>query len=544
MRFTLQDVLVKLPDAKKHRTGYQACCPAHDDTNPSLSITETDGKVLLKCHAGCNYESIVKVLGLWETSLPQSSKVAKKEVAAYGYHDSSGRLVYEVVRFEPKAFLQRRVEADGRRIWDMKGVQRFLYRLPAVLEAVKKGEIIYITEGEKDADNLNSLGVVATTNPGGASKWQDSFSEDLSGANVVVVVDRDEAGAKHAIKLKAELEPICQSIRFVQAKDGKDASDHIVAGFGLDDFVPFGFARTSTGLLTLQQLYELPPEDVSWTVDDLLPKGSLSILIAKPKVGKSSLIRELVRDVALGETFLNRNVDQGPVIYLAFEERIHSVREAFESMAVPPDAQILLTTSKMDCPDVETLTKLIAEHKPSLVIIDTLIRFCQVQDLNDYVGVTRAMEPLAELARSSGCSILVSHHGKKGETENNGDSALGSTALFGMVDTLIRIRVDGQNRRIISTEQRYGDSLESSMLSMDRATKRVRIEGSLHQDRMAVLRAEIFDLFTGAPIPLPMIRAVVKDNKVPQLLNEMVAEGILKRTGSGKKNSPFEFELI
>jgi hypothetical protein len=61
---------------------------------------------------------------------------------------------------------------------------------------------------------------------------------------------------------------------------------------------------------------------------------------------------------------------------------------------------------------------------------------------------------------------------------------------------------------------------------------------------MAALRVEILDLFTGAPIPLSMIRAVIKDNKVPQLLNEMVAEGILKRTGSGKKNSPFEYELI
>jgi hypothetical protein len=60
---------------------------------------------------------------------------------------------------------------------------------------------------------------------------------------------------------------------------------------------------------------------------------------------------------------------------------------------------------------------------------------------------------------------------------------------------------------------------------------------------MAALRVEILDLFTGVPIPLSMIRAVIKDNKVPQLLNEMVAEGILKRTGSGKKNSPFEYEL-
>ena len=543
MSFTLQDVLAKLPSAKKNGTGYQACCPAHDDKNPSLSVTEKHGTVLLHCHAGCKYEAIVRALGLWETSPQKPPKIEKQEVAAYGYHDASGQIVYEVVRYDPKDFRQRRVEPDGRRVWGAKDVQKVLYRLPAVLEAVRKGEVIYITEGEKDADNLNSLGVVATTNSGGASKWEDSYTADLSGSHVVVVVDRDDAGTKHALKLKVELEPVCKSIHFVRAKEGKDASDHLAAGFGLDDFVPFGFPRTGTGLMSLAALYELPPEEVSWTVEGLLPTGSLSILIAKPKVGKSSLIRELVRDVALGETFLGREVDPGLVIYLAFEERIHSVREAFESMAVPQDAQILLTVDKSDCPDVETLVKLIEKHKPSLVIIDTLIRFCKVQDLNDYVGVTRAMEPLAELARSSGCSILVSHHGKKGETENNGDSALGSTALFGMVDTLIRIRVDGQNRRIISTEQRYGDSLESSMLSMDRSTKRVHIEGSLHQDRMKSIRADILDLFNGAPISLPVIRGVIKDNKVPQLLNEMVAEGVLKRTGSGKKNSPYEFEL-
>jgi hypothetical protein len=61
---------------------------------------------------------------------------------------------------------------------------------------------------------------------------------------------------------------------------------------------------------------------------------------------------------------------------------------------------------------------------------------------------------------------------------------------------------------------------------------------------MKSIRADILDLFNGAPISLPVIRGVIKDNKVPQLLNEMVAEGILKRTGSGKKNSPYEFELI
>ena len=31
-----------------------ARCPAHEDKNPSLSVSERDGKVLLKCHADCD----------------------------------------------------------------------------------------------------------------------------------------------------------------------------------------------------------------------------------------------------------------------------------------------------------------------------------------------------------------------------------------------------------------------------------------------------------------------------------------------------------
>jgi hypothetical protein len=58
-------VLAQLPGAKPHGKGWRAHCPAHDDHDPSLDLDEgDDGRALLKCHAGCTQEAIVKALGL------------------------------------------------------------------------------------------------------------------------------------------------------------------------------------------------------------------------------------------------------------------------------------------------------------------------------------------------------------------------------------------------------------------------------------------------------------------------------------------------
>ena len=48
-----------------------ACCPAHDDRNPSLSVSDKNGKILVKCWAGCTQEEVIGALrgmGLWHTA--------------------------------------------------------------------------------------------------------------------------------------------------------------------------------------------------------------------------------------------------------------------------------------------------------------------------------------------------------------------------------------------------------------------------------------------------------------------------------------------
>ena len=144
---TLQAVLDRLDGVIKSSSGYIAKCPAHEDREPSLSITEAaDGKVLLNCFAGCAYEDVRSALGF---SKPVPVRSSKKIVATYDYLNADGDLRYQVVRYEPKDFRQRRPDGKGDWLWNMKGIETCLFRLPELLAAKAKGSgAVFIVEGE------------------------------------------------------------------------------------------------------------------------------------------------------------------------------------------------------------------------------------------------------------------------------------------------------------------------------------------------------------------------------------------------------------
>ena len=94
---------------------FQARCPAHDDRSPSLSIgVGLNGKVLLRCHAGCSVEAIVEAIGLEMADLfleRTSYSDSPGPESTYDYTDSAGALLFQVVRFPGKKFRQR--QPDG-----------------------------------------------------------------------------------------------------------------------------------------------------------------------------------------------------------------------------------------------------------------------------------------------------------------------------------------------------------------------------------------------------------------------------------------------
>jgi hypothetical protein len=98
-------------------------------------------------------------------------------VKTYDYCDENGTLLFQVVRFEPKGFRQRRPDGRGGWIWNLQDTRRVPYLLPDLVKVVAAGETIYVPEGEKDVDNLRAIGFAATTNPGGCKKWCSEYSE-------------------------------------------------------------------------------------------------------------------------------------------------------------------------------------------------------------------------------------------------------------------------------------------------------------------------------------------------------------------------------
>jgi putative DNA primase/helicase len=225
--------------AHQTATGWQACCPAHEDSTPSLAITPGRDKVLLKCHAGCTVNAIVAALGMTMADLflrPTTPNTTKHIVKVYDYLDANGHVLHQTVRYaDPKDFKQRRPDPakPGDYIWSLKGIEPVLYHLPDVLAAVHRGETVYLCEGEKDAVNVQALGLTATTNPMGAASWRTSYTETLRGAAVVLLPDHDEAGQKRTAKVAPALYGTVASLKVLElpglAEHG-DVSDWLAAG--------------------------------------------------------------------------------------------------------------------------------------------------------------------------------------------------------------------------------------------------------------------------------------------------------------------------
>lgn len=239
-RFKLDfnEVKASLSKVKKGTGGWWvALCPAHADSNPSLAFTEAGGNVGFHCFSGCSYENIVRALGMWKDT--PSKRIEKRIVATYDYKDENGVLKYQVVRYEPKDFRQRRPDGKDNWVYNLEGVVRVLYNLPAIVQ--NPGADIYIVEGEKDADNLFKKGVLATTNSGGASKWEKSFNKYFANRNVIIIADNDTSGVEHAEKISKEIYRISRSVKIVvlPVEEKGDVSDYLAEGNTVEDLKDF-----------------------------------------------------------------------------------------------------------------------------------------------------------------------------------------------------------------------------------------------------------------------------------------------------------------
>ena len=154
-------------------------------------------------------------------------------VASYDYLGPDRKLVFQVTRWEPKTFTQRRPDGDGGWINSVKDIELVPYHLPEILTA----EYVFIVEGEKDADALVALGLTATCNAQGAGKWRSEYNRWFAGKKVYILPDNDDPGQKHAQDVARHLSNVAEVVKIInlpglQAKG--DVSDWLKTGGSLD----------------------------------------------------------------------------------------------------------------------------------------------------------------------------------------------------------------------------------------------------------------------------------------------------------------------
>jgi putative DNA primase/helicase len=568
---TAQEFITRLDGVRKNGSGWQARCPAHVDRNPSLSISEREGRILVNCHAGCEPLSIVSAMGLAMRDLFADATPAAKggdaQIAAtYDYRDETGEVLFQAVRYIPKDFKFRRPDGKGGWYGNLKGTRRVLFNLPAVMKA----DDVLICEGEKDCNNALRLQLVATCNPGGAGKWKPEYAEFLRDKRVAVICDADAPGQDHGREVARSLVGLATSVRLIEAlppgSGVKDLSD-FVALFDdaatarealltwiqdIPELTPAAVAgwqpsKPATGftLTLLSDLLSKPDVPVDYLWEGLLPMGTVSGVFAKPKVGKGTLARNLCLTVSRGEDFLGRKTKQGECIYLALEERETDIKRDFRAMGADGSEPILIHAAAAPAEGIRTLCDLVRERKPALCVIDPIFRLAtRIRDEKAYAETYAALGPLIDAARETGTHIMLLHHSGKSLKADPTDSPLGSTAIAGVVATLIVLkRTDSY--RTIQTVQRIGDAMPETVLQFDSETRRLSTGGTRFEAERRQCEESILEFLKAASEPQTQaqIRDAVegKTQTIRAALTAVVAAGTVQKSGDGTRGKPFVY---
>jgi hypothetical protein len=438
-------------------------------------------------------------------------------VKTYPYYGLNDDLRMEAVRYDPKDFRQRRPMPDGNWGWavtageyyqrggrgdwykldgkekesdpriTMKAVDLVLWNLRAVVQAKSENRRIWVVEGEKDAETVIGAGLCATTNPMGALKWREEYTQSLRGAHVVLLPDIDSKGREHAMHVYAALNGAAASIRYLEppggCKDITEYRDKTQASperlrLVLEKLLEVAPHRppTAAGPLTpetdeysvevisdsdLRKMVFIPPRQV---IPGIVHSG-VTILAGGPKVGKSFFCLQAAQAVAHGgAAFGSVRCDAGEALGLFLEDgggRIQSRLRRLDQADPRGD----LSTDKLhyvfDLPPAvkkdrrlfaDRVLRPLTERMPnlSLVIVDTLTKIrprAGGKNQNLYEVDYDAIEPFQMLAKERQVAVVFVHHTRKQLSEDPLEEVSGTLGLTGSADSVLVLKRKRFERR-------------------------------------------------------------------------------------------------
>jgi hypothetical protein len=447
-----------LDKVKGRESDFVAKCPAHEDGNPSLSVSWKADRVLLHCHAGCPADAILHSLGLDWSDLFETQPDADRPavVRSYLYENGKGEPWFWKDRYYPKDFRLRLPGTDPGDRHGLGGRPYVLYHLPRIYRAIRTGAIVWLVEGEKDVEAHERAGNIATTPP--SSEWRPEYTAALKGvAGVVIVADQDAIkpdgsfgkGHKFAIQARDSLRAASIPVKVVRPAVGKDSTDHFNAGHTTDDFVMDRAVIIRPRGMTADDLVKAEFPVLNYAVEAILPEG-LAMLAGSPKVGKSWVALDLSLGVAAGGRALSTlRTMQGSVLYLAREDGYRRLQSRLDLVMGGDEGEYLkyleVVPSETEWVGGEVglaaMTDWAEEvDNPRLVVLDTLGKVePQLDEKDRYRSDYSMMAAYKTWADRHHLTVLMVHHDRKG-TDDGGDvfnRISGTKGITGAADTLL-----------------------------------------------------------------------------------------------------------
>jgi len=619
-------VAAKLTGRRTPEGAEIAWCTFHPDGKgkpphqPNLHISER-GYHCHACKARGSLRDLARHLGI------EPYCTTKQPVATWHYYSPDGsRRLYRKCRFESsagKTYALRRRAPEGWReckrraecqkekrdcydgwVWSLQtkpcspAPPLVLYNQP--LLTLVPDEPVYLVEGEKCADSLWELDLVAVCNPHGAGEWKPQYSDPLGGREARILVDADEAGRGHGQLVSRSLWGKARSLTIVDLyqdrDDGSDIADWIAerGRAGLDDDTirvelealvaqapEWGPSRddSAAGLpipapseanpaepifLTPAQLASgNNAREVDWLWEGFLAPGHITLLAGKPRAsGKSTFALGVIRAMLSGEAFLGFTTRPVKAVVFLSEETALTLLDKIALFHLSQYRQLLVAprhaTARLTWE--EAVAEAVAEAKrvgAGLLVVDSFPHFAKLpkDGAKDASLINEAFCPL-QAAAAEGLAVLLIHHERRGEGEA-GEGVRDSGAIVASSDIILelgRAAVDRPSVRKVELLSPFRATPSDFVLDFDKDSGEYTYLGTLEDfqdsqkevEREAAARkiAALLPEATGLTHKEVAEKASLGKSQVGELLNKAVRMGLAARTGRGAKNDPYRYHRV
>lgn len=474
---TAADVAQRLTKAKRAGAGWIACCPAHDDSTPSLSISDGEKGVVVHCHGGCTQEAVIDAIeatgitirkqreadadpqplltleslsaakGLAIATLTDNHVTPATHGISFQYSNAQGEVTGAKIRRylgggpAGKGFSWSRGPNDEKPT---------LYGLWRLERDYANDNRVIICEGETDALTLWQFGYTALALPG-ASMWREEWAQLIpAGAKVYVVIEPDQGGQTvEAAFRKSSLKKHTRFIRMPEtAKDPNSLHMASETGFS-DDFDKLmqdaePVVPPKNQAIDWRALAGKSPPEREWAVNHWFGMGHVTLLSGAGGTGKTSVAQAMASCLSLGQDYLETVPTPRRVLFWACEDDhgelwrrqlaiaaamgvtlsdfadklyLHSYDGEQVELAGMADGHLVAS------PMLADLNEQIADYRADVVILDNIARLYGGNE-NDRHQVTSFMAMLTGAARRTNAAVmLLGHPGKAQGSEYSGSTA-------------------------------------------------------------------------------------------------------------------------